>query len=82
MEIVLLETVLVGDPLYIFKICGALYENFVQAHSLKASFHYHLRELSHSNQYFLNMWTVFIGSPNTGGPRLVRFLGFGKNRTM
>ena len=41
--------------MYIFKTCGAICENFVQAHFLKASFHHHLRELARSNQYFLKL---------------------------
>ena len=41
--------------MYIFKACGAICENFVRAHFLKASFHHHLRELARSNQYFLKL---------------------------
>ena len=41
--------------MYIFRICGAICENFVPADILKASFHPHLRELSRSTQYFLKL---------------------------
>ena len=41
--------------MYIFKTCGAIYENFVRAHFLKASFHHHSHQLSRSNQYFLKL---------------------------
>ena len=41
--------------MYIFITCGAICENFVRAHFLKASFHPHLRELSRSTQYFLKL---------------------------
>ena len=41
--------------MYILKTCGAIYENFVRDHFLKASFHHHLRKLSRSNQYFLKL---------------------------
>ena len=41
--------------MYIFKTCGAICEDFVRAHFLKASFHHHLRELARSNQYFLKL---------------------------
>ena len=41
--------------MYIFKTCGAICENFVRAHFLKASFHHHSHQLSRSNQYFLKL---------------------------
>ena len=41
--------------MYIFKTYGAICENFVRAHFLKASFHHHLRKLARSNQNFLKL---------------------------
>ena len=41
--------------MYIFRTCGAICENFVRAHFLKASFHRHLHKLARSNQYFLKL---------------------------
>ena len=41
--------------MYIFRTHGAIYENFVRAHFLKALFLHHSHQLSRSNQYFLKL---------------------------
>ena len=41
--------------MYIFKTCGAIYENFEKYHFLKASFHHHYTELYRNDYIFLKL---------------------------
>ena len=41
--------------MYIFKTCGAICENFVQAQFFKASFHYHYTKLYRKDYIFLKL---------------------------
>jgi hypothetical protein len=41
--------------MYILKTCGAIYENFVRDHFLKASFHHHYTKLYGYDYIFLKL---------------------------
>ena len=41
--------------MYIFKTCGAIYENFEKYRFLKASFHHHYTELYRNDYIFLKL---------------------------
>ena len=41
--------------MYIFRICGAILQNFEAAHFLKASFHHHYTKLYCNDNIFLKL---------------------------